>query len=151
MGRLDREKAAIRAMIEARKNRKITYLDYPEGLERDAYCISEFFRVRSLDPIYGDEYKEGEVPPSYEDCLALSIRGALDPEYRARRRMERPGGTPMLWDRKQLGLETDDDLYEWCLAEELKEQPKHDADLDALSFDPVEWLAAYEKKGSRWH
>jgi hypothetical protein len=37
------------------------------------------------------------------------------------------------------------------LAEELREQPKHDADLEALSFDPVEWLAAYEKKGSRWH
>jgi hypothetical protein len=147
MGRLEREKATLKAMIEARKNRKTTYLDYPEGIERNAYCMSEFFRVRCEDSMFDEE----GPPPSYEECLAWSIRYHSSSEYRARRRMERPGGTPMLWDRKQPGIETDDDLYEWCLAEELKEQPKHDADLDALSFDPVEWLAAYEKKGSRWH
>jgi hypothetical protein len=148
MGRLEREKATLKAMIEARKNRRTTYPDYPEGIERNAFCISEFFRVRYEDPYPTDKDDDGP-PPSYEDCLAWAIRDALDPEYRARQRLKRPGGIPMLWDRTKLGLETDDDLYEWCLAEELKEQPQHDADLNALSFDPIEWLRAYEAKGSK--
>jgi hypothetical protein len=142
MSKFDRDLAALRQLAEEKRSRGKRREDYPEGIERDSFVMSEFFRVRCEDPMFDEE----GPPPSYEECLAWSIRYHSSPSYRAKQRAQ--SNPPMLWDlqkaEERLGYRPTS--YEYYLEIELGEQPEYDRELEAMSFDPYEWLKAYERR-----